>query len=105
MADRKRKLEVDDSPAAKKVDLGPEDDPTGGINPYTGNPYSHTYYEILKKRKGVASSLQGRLDTCVQLYMCDIVELYWSRPQLGCTTAGGWFIRRDCCPAHWLSAV
>lgn len=53
MADRKRKLEVDDSPAAKKVDLGPEDDPTGGINPYTGNPYSHTYYEILKKRKGL----------------------------------------------------
>ena len=53
MAERKRKLEVDDSPSAKKQELVPEDDPTGGINPYTGKPYSSTYYEILRKRKGM----------------------------------------------------
>lgn len=53
MAERKRKLEVDDSPAGKKQELLPEDDPTGGINPYTGKAYSSKYYEILKKRKGV----------------------------------------------------
>lgn len=53
MADRKRKLEVDDSPAAKKQEMLPQDDPTGGINPYTGKPYSLKYYEILAKRKGV----------------------------------------------------
>lgn len=56
MADRKRKLEVDNSPAAKKQEtLLPEDDPTGGINPYTGKAYSGRYYEILKKRKGMGS--------------------------------------------------
>lgn len=57
MADRKRKLEVDDSPAAKKQEVLPQDDPTGGINPYTGRPYSLKYYEILSKRKGVPPGL------------------------------------------------
>lgn len=53
MAERKRKLEVDDSPSAKKQELLPQDDPTDGINPYTGKPYSLKYYEILTKRKGL----------------------------------------------------
>jgi hypothetical protein len=57
MAERKRKLEVDDSPHAKKQELLPEDDPTGGINPYTGKAYSSQYYEIFKKRKGVQSCM------------------------------------------------
>jgi hypothetical protein len=49
MSERKRKLEVDEAPS-KKVQSAP--DPTGGINPYTGRPYSSRYYEILEKRKG-----------------------------------------------------
>eukprot|EP00775_Hariotina_reticulata_P007952 gene7952-8150_t len=50
MSERKRKLEVDEAPS-KKVQTAP--DPTGGINPYTGRPYSSRYHEILEKRKGL----------------------------------------------------
>jgi hypothetical protein len=65
MAERKRKLEVDDSPSAKKQELLlPQDDPTGGINPYTGKPYSLKYYEILTKRKGVPIGPVFVLDPC-----------------------------------------
>lgn len=55
MADggRKRKLELgeDDSTAR---DGAPPFGATagGGINPYTGRPYSQRYYEILAKRQG-----------------------------------------------------
>jgi hypothetical protein len=69
MAERKRKLDVDDSPSAKKQELLPEDDPTGGVNPYTGKGYSSRYYEILKKRKGVVCC---RTLLCRVLYGCQL---------------------------------
>lgn len=51
--ERKRKLEVDDMPSKKQETAAVAYvDPTGGINPYTGKPYSKRYYDILQKRTG-----------------------------------------------------
>lgn len=58
--ERKRKLEVDDGPS-KKVEMSNDayTDPTGGVNPYTGKPYSKRYYDILQKRTGKATWAAG----------------------------------------------
>jgi len=47
--DRKRKLDVDI--AAEQLKRPNMND--GGINPYTGRPYSQRYYDILQKRTGL----------------------------------------------------
>jgi hypothetical protein len=59
MTDRKRKLDLGDADpaAAKRASSVPpppsaEGAEAGGVNPYTGRPYSPRYYEILAKRKG-----------------------------------------------------
>lgn len=50
---------MEDGPSKK---AGPVDDgfvdPSGGVNPYTGKPYSKRYYEILQKRRGMLISYQ-----------------------------------------------
>ena len=46
--DRKRKLDVDI--AAEQLKRPNMND--GGVNPYTGRPYSQRYYDILQKRTG-----------------------------------------------------
>lgn len=61
MSERKRKLDLDDAADAKRekatVSGGPDmDDPSGGVNPYTGKAYSQKYYEILSKRRGEADA-------------------------------------------------
>lgn len=55
MADRKRKLDLenDDGPSKRSMVHGLDVD-GNGINPYTGRQYSQRYYEILAKRKGKA---------------------------------------------------
>ncbi|KAL6783682.1 hypothetical protein ACKKBF_B05425 [Auxenochlorella protothecoides x Auxenochlorella symbiontica] len=50
MAERKRKLELYDTPAAPN---GTPAVQSGGVNPFTGRPYSQRYHEILAGRQGL----------------------------------------------------
>ncbi len=49
MADRKRKLDIDEEPGRP----GPGPAEGGGVNYFTGRPYSQRYYDILAKRHGL----------------------------------------------------
>lgn len=51
MTDRKRKLEVYDTPAAPVAAAQPPAE--GGVNPFTGRAYSTRYYDILATRQGI----------------------------------------------------